>query len=56
MSRNDAPPGGLEDKWTARWMRIALEVASWSKDPERKVGAVIVDDSRIVMGLSLIHI
>lgn len=30
------------DKWIKRYFRIAKEVASWSKDPRRKIGAVIV--------------
>ncbi len=29
-------------KWDARFMAIACEVASWSKDPRKKVGAVFV--------------
>ena len=35
-------------KWDDRFMRIAEEVASWSKDPGTKVGAVLVLDRRIV--------
>lgn len=33
-------------KWDYRFMRIAHEVASWSKDPRRKVGAVITSLDR----------
>lgn len=36
------------DKWDLRFMRIAREVAGWSKDPKRKVGAVIVRDRRML--------
>ena len=36
------------DKWDQRFLRIAYEVASWSKDPGTKVGAVIVNDRRII--------
>lgn len=36
------------DKWDQRWMDMAKLVASWSKDPKTKVGAVIVRDRRIV--------
>lgn len=36
------------DKWDARFVRIAYEVASWSKDPGTKVGAVLVSDRRII--------
>lgn len=30
------------NKWERRYLNIAKEVASWSKDPSRKIGAVIV--------------
>lgn len=36
------------DKWDFRFLRIAQEVASWSKDPGTKVGAVLVADRRII--------
>lgn len=29
-------------KWEKRYLEIARQVASWSKDPSRKIGAVIV--------------
>lgn len=32
------------NKWYERYFRIAKETASWSKDPSRKVGAVIIGD------------
>lgn len=37
-------------KWDYRYMSIANEVASWSKDPSTKVGAVIttVDATKII--------
>ncbi len=31
-------------KWDLRFMRQAVEIASWSKDPSTKVGAKIVDE------------
>lgn len=31
-------------KWDERFLRIAREVATWSKDPSRKIGAVIVGE------------
>ena len=35
--------------WDMRFFELALNVASWSKDPSSKVGAIIVDaDRRIV--------
>jgi dCMP deaminase len=33
---------GLGLKWDQRYLRLAEEVASWSKDPSRKIGAVAV--------------
>ena len=35
-------------KWDERFSRIANEVATWSKDPGTKVGAVLVLDRRII--------
>lgn len=29
-------------KWTKRYLQLAREVSSWSKDPSRKIGAVAV--------------
>jgi dCMP deaminase len=37
--------------WTRRFLRLALEVASWSKDPKGGVGAVLVDERKRVVGL-----
>lgn len=37
-----------EEKWHVRFLRLAEEVASWSKDPSTKVGCVLVRDRRIV--------
>lgn len=34
--------------WDERFLRIAFEVATWSKDPGTKVGAVLVRDRRII--------
>ena len=39
----------FSNKWDKRFMNIAKEVSSWSKDPSTKIGAVIVDEqNRIV--------
>lgn len=38
-------------KWDMRMLRLAREIASWSKDPSTKVGAVIADDAHVVVGL-----
>lgn len=32
----------MSNKWDARYIRLAREVASWSKDPSRRIGAVAV--------------
>lgn len=36
-------------KWADRFMHMARIVASWSKDPTTKVGAVAVDDSKRIL-------
>jgi dCMP deaminase len=36
------------DKWDHRFIRIANEVQSWSKDPSTKCGCVLVKDRRIL--------
>jgi len=39
----------ISSEWDKRFLRLELEVASWSKDPSTKVGAIIVrPDRRIV--------
>lgn len=39
----------IDSKWDARFMRIAREVSTWSKDPSSKIGAVIVNDERRIL-------
>lgn len=36
------------DKWDHRFLRLAREVSSWSKDPSTKCGAVIVRPDRSI--------
>ena len=36
------------DKWDQRFLVVAGLVSSWSKDPSTRVGAVIVQDKRII--------
>lgn len=36
------------EKWDLRFLDIAKQIASWSKDPSSKLGAVAVKDRRIV--------
>lgn len=39
----------INSKWDNRFLKMASVVASWSKDPKRRVGAVIADaDHRVV--------
>lgn len=41
----------MSQNWDKRFLRLAREVATWSKDPSTKVGAVIVDHDRQVVSL-----
>lgn len=36
-------------KWNVRFMQMAREISSWSKDPSRKIGAIAVGDNRRVL-------
>lgn len=38
----------VNGKWDDRFMRLAREISTWSKDPT-KIGAVIVDDERRIL-------
>ena len=37
-----------QGKWDVRFLKLAHEVASWSKDPSTKVGCVLVKDRKII--------
>jgi dCMP deaminase len=37
-----------DEKWHIRFLKLAKEVASWSKDPSTKVGCVLVRDRRVI--------
>ena len=37
-----------EQKWHIRFLRLAKEISTWSKDPSTKVGCILVRDRRIV--------
>lgn len=39
------------DRWVVRFMSLAAEVATWSKDRSTKVGAVLVGPDREVLGV-----
>jgi dCMP deaminase len=36
------------DKWDIRFIRMAREVASWSKDPSTQVGSIAVKNKKII--------
>ena len=36
-------------KWDVRFMRIAKEVSTWSKDPSTKVGTVVVNQEKRIL-------
>jgi len=38
----------VENKWHERFLELALTVASWSKDPSTRVGAVLVSDKQVL--------
>lgn len=38
------------EKWDLRYLKLAREVSTWSKDPSTKTGAVIVNGSREFLG------
>lgn len=37
-------------EWDRRFLNLAAEISDWSKDPSTKVGAVLVDHKRRVVG------
>lgn len=39
------------NRWDVRFLELAKHVASWSKDPRTKVGAVLVNDTNQVLSL-----
>ena len=39
----------MSTKWDERFVRLAREISTWSKDPSTKIGAVIVDDDRRIL-------
>lgn len=38
-------------KWDKRFLSLAKEVSIWSKDPSTQVGAILVNDDKIVVGM-----
>lgn len=39
----------MDSKWDIRFLQMASFVASWSKDPSTRVGAVIVDEEKRIV-------
>lgn len=39
----------MSEKWDIRFLRLAQEISTWSKDPSSKIGAVIVNDERRIL-------
>jgi dCMP deaminase len=39
------------NKWDIRFLELAKHISSWSKDPSTKVGAVLVNDLKQVVGM-----
>jgi dCMP deaminase len=37
-----------EERWHRRFLKLASEVASWSKDPSTKVGCVLAKDKKVL--------
>jgi len=38
-----------QDKWDKRYIELAKEIASWSKDPSKQIGAVAIGDKGQVL-------
>lgn len=45
-SENTLSSNPFLSKWDYRWINIAKEVETWSKDPKKKVGCVLVKGKR----------
>lgn len=45
------PSHSYDEKWDERFLALAEHVATWSKDPSRGVGAVIVDAKNRVVSM-----
>lgn len=41
----------MNSKWDKRFVELAHHVSAWSKDPSTRVGCVLVNDRRIVVGM-----
>lgn len=41
----------MHSKWDDRWFGLAEHVSTWSKDPSRKIGAIIVDKNQRLLSM-----
>lgn len=39
----------VNNKWDIRFLKIAKEISTWSKDPSSKIGAVIVNNEKRIL-------
>lgn len=39
----------IDTKWDKRFIKLAREISTWSKDPSSKIAAVIVNDERRIL-------
>ena len=39
----------IDSKWDHRFMRLAREISTWSKDPSTRIGAVVVNEERRIL-------
>jgi dCMP deaminase len=39
----------LSNKWDIRYMELARQISSWSKDPSKKIGAVVIGENGQVL-------
>jgi len=40
-----------QEKWDRRFLELAKQVSTWSKDPSTQVGAILVNDLRQIVGM-----
>jgi dCMP deaminase len=51
LALRKADSNQMTDKWDLRFLNLAKEVATWSKDPSTKVGCVIVRPDLTIAGV-----
>ncbi|RPH07870.1 MAG: dCMP deaminase family protein [Alphaproteobacteria bacterium TMED194] len=39
----------MQEKWDKRFLRVAQEISTWSKDPSKQIGAVAVNSDRRIL-------